>query len=159
VSALRERLEAKTRPAATIQVAVEDTSAAAKRLDDARMARLAGLVSGGTEEENAERQAEVDAAEQALDELYVEVRLQAMAPADYEALLDAHTDEDGTLDRAAWLPPAAAASTVDTDLQDEGWWTEQLGSNRWSAGELSALFLTITRLNDPTIRSAAIPKG
>lgn len=156
---LRERLEAKARRRFTIQVAVEDTTEAQKRLHDARMERLAGMASNRPEVDTSVLDAAITDAEAALDALYADVVIQAMQPGDFEALVDAHTTDEGDIDRAAFLPPALAASAEDEDLQDEDWWAEQLARPTWTDGERALLFQAVHALNDPSVRAAAVPKG
>lgn len=135
---------------------------AQQNLADARRRYLAGLASnltGGDEATTADLEAEMHQAEANLEALYVDVVLQALEPGDFEALVDAHTDADGGIDRAAFLPEALAASAADESLQDEDWWREQLATPRWTDGERSILFATVSALNDPSVRAAAVPKG
>lgn len=168
---LRERLETKARRRAAIQVPVEDTDQAQKLLDVARMQHLAAMVSNRPNDDSTpadvaaaakvveQTAQEVERAEAALEAMYAEVVLWAMDPGDFEALVDAHTTSNGDIDRPAFLPPALAASAEDEDLRDEQWWAEQLARPSWTDGERALLFRTIHALNDPSVRSAAVPKG
>lgn len=153
---LRDRLAAKARRQTTIQVPVEDTTAAEAAVHEARAEWLAAAADGADQE--AAEQAYKDAIA-AFEALHADIALQAMAPGDFEALVDAHTDTGGEIDRTAFLPVALAASAVDESLRDEDWWAAQLAEPKWTDGERALLFRAVHALNDPATRVSAVPKG
>lgn len=85
----------------------------------------------------------------------VEVEFEAIAPKDYEALNNEHTDDKGKVDSDALLPALAAACAVE-DGDVEKW--EAVCSGALSAGEANALYQRLILLNY-AVPSAGLGKG
>lgn len=144
---LRDRLEAKARRREGYRVLVDDPSVAASRVSDAHTMLLAAQAT-------PDRAGALDAAQEALaaaqgdlEACYELVDFAALDPDDYDALVTAHTDADGDLDRSAMLPELAAACAVDESVKDADWWRTLLTTGGWSAGERDGLFDHLFVLN------------
>lgn len=151
---LRERLEAKARRRVVWTVQVSDPDLAQAAAAAASAERQAGGAVGVSE-----------GAARALDEVVADTRdqvashferveFEALAPEDFEALLAAHVDEHGDVDRPAMRAALAGACAVDEDLRDADWWAEQLASGRWSKGEVDDLYHLLF-----TVLNYSVPRG
>lgn len=103
-------------------------------------------------------QGQLDAAEERTHGHYVDIELQALPAAEWEAAQAEWVDEDGNTDWAAALAPLLAASCVDEEARDADWWREQLASDSWSEGDTHALRSTLLELNVYAVESR-VPKG
>lgn len=130
---LRERLEQRGRSTATFPLRVESTDAvadAARALDEAH--------EGGDPYE-------VAAAQARLDGCYEMLRITALEPGDYEALVAAHPPPDAKKDEASWDPvtfvPALFAETISGDDTEADW--ADYTSKILEPGEVQDLFGTV----------------
>lgn len=78
---------------------------------------------------------------------YVDVEMQSMPRADWNAAMSAWQSEEDGIDWAEALAPLLATSVVDESLQDADWWRDQLSRDSWSEGDTNALRLTVLALN------------
>jgi hypothetical protein len=151
---LRERLQGKKRPTLAYPVRIDDTSAAMQAVADAQGELLVSL---GTEREKAAREA-LAAAREALKGCFEEIVLTAMAPGDFEALVDAHPPREGT-DDEAWnvdALPRAAFLLCAPDVFDAAGWEGWL-AEKCSEAEQVDLFNAAVAVNVRTV-SATLPK-
>ena len=96
---------------------------------------------------------------------WVDVELHSMPRDDWRAVNAAwqtvEATEDGPQVVTNWgeaLAPLLAESCVDPELQDAGWWAEQLAQPGWSEGDTTALQVALLRLNVDAV-DPEIPKG
>lgn len=164
---LRERLLARERPTTTVPLRVEDDTDARRRLADAEQA-LAEIqdraTSPGAQAVRKARQAR-DAAQQAVDDCYIDVTVQALPPADFEALIAAHPPEpaaDGEASDDAWNPdtfprPCFLACVAPTDdMSAEDW--AQVFDNNLSAAEQTMLCNAAIMINVRRLDEIQVPK-
>lgn len=162
---LRDQLAAKQRRRVSYPVQVADPEPAQQRAAVAHQALAAAEVNGrATPDEIAALQADYDTAQADAEACFVGVDFDALPPADFEALIAAHTLEDGKdagIDRARLMPALAAACAVDESLRDESWWAEQLDPERtsWSTGEVDALWALLFVKLHYTVPRGAVSKG
>lgn len=156
MTSLRERLEAKQRRRRIVPIQVSDPSqdqtawvgvAAAleveRRKDEPDPTMLANL------------QGQLEAAEARAREHYVDVELQALSAAEWEAAQSEWVDDDGDMVWAEALAPLLEASCVDEELRDAGWWREQMARDAWSEGDTHALRAALLELNVYAVESRA----
>jgi len=80
---------------------------------------------------------------------FAEVWIRAMPRADYEALCQEHSTDDGA-DWDALLPAILAESCEDESLRDADWWAGEFASDRWPQGDWLAVQSTVLQLNMST---------
>lgn len=140
---LRDRLEQRGRSTATFPLRVESTDAvadAARVLDEAH----------GDPDEVAAAQAQ-------LDGCYEILRITALEPGDYEALVAAHPPPDDQKDEASWDPvtfvPALLAECIEGDDTEADW--ADYVTKILEPGEVQDLFGTVLgvhfRAPDPRV--------
>lgn len=151
---LRDQLEAKARRRCVVPVPVTDPGPARQRVEDAALA----IVAAGEGADRDGLTADLEQARAALDACAVEVALQAPAPADAEAILSTHLDDDGSPDYEAALPELLAVCVEDEDLRDVDWWRAQLARPEWTLGEGRGLLLGVLYLVADGPRPL-VPKG
>lgn len=161
---LRERLEGKKRRRITHAVLVANPEPLQEEHAAAQQALAAAALNPNADldEINALRAREAEAAA-AVADCIVRVEFQALTPADFEKLVDAHTVPDpkdgAAVDAGAFLPVLAAHCAVDNSLRDEEWWTELLADDAWTSAEKSVLYYRLfNELNHP-IPSQVLGKG
>lgn len=153
----RERLSAKGRRHLDHPVVIDDPKVPAAEVAQQEQLLLAARIQGDPAE--IERvEADLAAAKAALEACYEWVGFDALDPTDYEDLISAFVEEDGRLDEEGVLPALAAACAVDQDLRDVEYWTTELASGRWNAGEVRHLFAELTALNQ-AVPAARLGKG
>lgn len=154
---LRDRLAAKTRRRCVVPVPVTDPGPARAQLERALTALAAA--SGMHELEGAvdALQADVEAAQEAVDACTVDVLLQAPPAVEAERLLSAYLDDEGIPDYAACLPELLAACCVDETLQDADWWRDTLAGEVWGRSEVAGLRLGVLYLVADPVRPL-VPK-
>jgi len=156
VTSIRERLEAKQRRRRIVPIQVSDPSqdhttwmgvAAAleveRRKDEPDPKMLENL------------QTQLDAAETRARDHYVDVELQALPAAEWEAAQAEWVDEDGDMTWAVALAPLLEVSCVDEELRDAGWWRDQMSRDSWSEGDTHALRAALLELNVYAVESRA----
>lgn len=87
---------------------------------------------------------------------YVDVELQSMRRDDWNAAMTEWHSDDG-VNWAAALAPLLAASCIDPDLQDVGWWQARLDEDAWSEGDTNSLRMALLALNVDGL-DARLPK-
>lgn len=168
-ASLREQIEAKVRRTEILPIQVGDAAQAAADVATARAAlqihqqAAAGRGDDERTEKDSEREEQLRATlVAALDRqaaTVVAVRLQALDDDEWDAILDTlDVDEAGDLDLSDVRAKLLAASCVDEDLRDVGWWEEQLALPQWSKGDLLAINSKLLGLNLNT-PSGASGKG
>lgn len=158
MATVKERLEAKRRNRTSVLVQVEDPRAAANALDTAK-SRLALAMSEDTASKDfTALETAVEETAAAWRACHVEVEFQSLQADEYEAITARCRKGDGDLDSVAVTPLLAAACAVDEELQDVDWWTAQLASESWSAGERVDLFSALIQVNTPDL-FRGLPKG
>lgn len=163
---VRARLLARTRPSDTLRIKAvpADEVGAYEAAEDAlRWARVelrAAQLKGDGQVPEAV-QGRVDEAQAAVDAYYLTLHIEAMAPADLEALVKAHppTAEQLAADKdRVWnpdtFPAAVLAESVAGDMSEEDWRTFLRGGPV-SQGEVAALWTAAMRVNDraPDVRT------
>lgn len=103
----------------------------------------------------ANLQAQLDAAEARALEHYVDVELQALPAADWEAAQSEWVDAEGDMVWAEALAPLLEVSCVAEELRDAGWWREQMSRDSWSEGDTHALRAALLELNVYAVESRA----
>ena len=138
---LRERLAARARPTASFHLRVDDDSQA--------HADLVAAQAVGLPERIATAQA-------ALEACYERLELSALAPADMEALLEAHPpppdQRESTnvmFNQVTFVPALIAACVVDSDMTEDDW-VEFTTKGPVTRGEVLALFNACWDLNHRT---------
>ena len=157
MSGLRERLAAKARRRLVVPILVSDPSTDQYTLNGAMVALQ--LAQSREEAQPGEVENLTQAVQEAADAVkghYVDVHLQALTAADWEAAMAKWTGD--TVDWAAALPPLLAESCVDEELRDEQWWSERLGDDSWSEGDIDALRRALLLLN-VSAADPSVPKG
>lgn len=175
LSPLRKALASKSRASAfhLIRVVAADVAEAAEaRLEEAvtaaaRQLRAAELAEQRGAVDVADLRtaaaAAVDARDAALaerDECYYRIELQALDPADYDALVAAHPPKEGqkgSHDILEMRYPLIAASVVDGDVTGEEWRAEH-ESGRWTDAEINALAIKCEIINNQAPDFSS-PKG
>jgi hypothetical protein len=142
---LRERLRAKSLPTAEFRLRVTDDGDAQAKLVEAQYAlRLAENRDEGV----AKAKTAVTKAQAKLDEHYEVLILQALPPAELEALIAAHPAEKKD---DAWneptFRPALLAACVEGDMTEQDW-TEFCSTGGASLGEVKDLYLAALRVNE-----------
>jgi hypothetical protein len=157
VSGLRERLAAKARRQLVVPILVSDASTDQHTFNGAMVALQLAQAREDPQPGEVENltKAVQDAAE-AVKAHYVDVHMQALTAADWEAAMAKWTGD--TVDWAAALPPLLAESCVDEELQDEQWWRERLGDESWTEGDIDALRRALLLLN-VSAADPSVPKG
>lgn len=159
---LREQLARKRAHSTSLTFPVGEEGQAAKdELEAAESdARLTEMVAKG-EGANAVRKRAKDRvakAKRTYEKHSVTIYFRGLTEDERDALMSAHpvTDEqrqkeiedevpvdDRTLiNRATFLPAALAVSALDSDLSEQDW-SDELSSDRWTAGEKQALFTAV----------------
>ena len=162
---LRDRLLQRERPVATYLCRVspvEDTQAAELALQVAKKAAK-GVRSDDKKAADAAKQV-LEAAEERRDACYEQIRLQALSPADYEALGDAYPLADQDADDKAHLAAneaylhAVFLATVQGDLTEQEWTT--FVHTNLSTGERNDLYTLANAVNG-RVRALdpSVPKG
>lgn len=156
---LKARIEAKARRTATLPLQVGDVAAAAAEVATHRAvldAHLAALrqrtdsdpATDVDHERTEQLRGQLADAKARQDDTVALVELQALPPAEWDAIFGAaDVDDDGDVDlddvRAALL----AASCVDAELRDEAWWETQLARPEYSKGDKLAINNLLLALN------------
>lgn len=152
---LREQLERKQRRRAIVPVLVSDHSADVATLNGIMVAlNLARSEDKVDADVVALLQSQVDEQTLQVESHWAQVELQSLPPAEWELAVGAwqtiEMQDDGPTAVMNWtegLPALLAVSCTDPDLQDAEWWQEQLGSERWSEGDVDALKRAVLALN------------
>lgn len=145
---LRERLRAKSRPQATFRLRIDDDAEPQAELQKAVQAlRIASLRGEPTDEP----QADVDAAQAAVDEHYEILTLTALAPEDMEALIALHPPtKEQRKDEASWnvdtFRPALLEACVEGDMTEDDW-REFVTKGNASTGEITRLWEAVVVVN------------
>lgn len=156
----RDRLAAKARRRDVVTVQVTDPAEDSRRAAEAQQLLAQARITPGFDAAAlAELEQAVTDAQAALAEHFEQVEFVALDPADFEALVAAHTTEAGDVDRDALRPVLAAACAVDEDLQDATWWAEQLSSGVWTSGERDELYYRLFTLLHYSVPSGGVSKG
>lgn len=143
---LRDRLAARQRPTVTFLLRIDE--------DGAALAELAAAQAVGAPER-------VAAAEAAVEACYERLTINALPPADLEALVEAHPPSEAERDKKIFnMPtflPALLAACVDSDITEDEWATLTT-KGPLTQGETTALFQAAWEINyrspDP-----GLPKG
>lgn len=156
---LKARLEAKARRRVTVRVQVTDPAQDVRRADEARAFLLHAQLVPERADQVPSLEAAVKEADKAVDAHYVDVVFEQLHDVDFEAVVAAHTTDDG-VDQDAVLPVLAAACAVEEDLRDEEWWTEQLDPSKgsWNPGERDHLYYKLYTELHYAVPSGAVPK-
>jgi hypothetical protein len=168
----RERLLGRPRPSLPYPILVDDPGEARRNLE--RVERGARQVmlrhDEGTKAHKAAR-VQLEAAQQAVDDCYQRVILQAMPPADYEQLKADNPPTEAQLkaakdaselppdcDTTAFVPEVLAAST-DMDMSAQDW--AELLDRHMSDGERQELRVVVLGLNERArfAEPVVLPKG
>lgn len=168
---LRALIEAKQRRTATWPLLVGNPSAAAAEVETFRKALAAHQAlltqkkqDGGkpTKAENAREEqlrADLQASLERATATVVHVELQSLPDDEWEALFgELEPDDQGDIDLTEILAPLLGASCTDPELQDAGWWAEQLKRPEWTDGDKAAVSRTLVELN-VFAPSGALGKG
>lgn len=152
MTSLREALAAKRVRRDTYRVAITDDTAARAKLAEARqVAILVGAAKSDDDGAKAKAQEAVEAAQAELEACYYPLQLQAIPPADFEALVSAHPpkdrDDGAQWDEAGLTPELVAASVVGDDRLTAEEWAAEFASGRWSQGDVHDLFVRCMSLN------------
>lgn len=169
---LRDLIEAKQRRTTKWPLMVGNPSVAGAEVESARRAlvaheealerkKQAGKKPSAAERKRSEDlRADLKAAVDRFGAIAVEIELQALPDHQWEALFDPLTADDaGDIDMSSILAPLLAASCTDPELQDVGWWSEQLAKPSWTDGDKAALSRTFLELNTFAPRFDALGKG
>lgn len=157
---LRDQLDRKARRRVVVPVQVSDPAQDDRRAADARrQLALARVTPGMDPDALAELERLVEETTTALAAHFVDVAFVALRGDDFEALIAAHTGDDGDLDRDRMRPALAAACAEDESLRDPDWWAEQFASDEWSAGERDNLYNRLFTELNYSVPSGGIPKG
>lgn len=159
MTSLRERLEAKERRRLVQPIQVSDSSE-----DQQSWLGVTAALQVAQQKHDDERddaaiknlQAQLDAAWERVRSHYVDVVLQSMPRADWNAAMHEWQGDD-TIDWAEALAPLLAASCVDEELRDEQWWKEQLARDSWAEGDTDSLKAALLHLNTDAL-DARYPK-
>lgn len=152
---LRERLKARPRPSAVFKLRMEDDTKQREELAKANLAvTLARNVHEDGSGELVEAERKFQQAQDELDACYEPLRLVALPPEEYEALLASHppTEEQRKKDSdAMWngdtFPFALIAVTVEGDMSEDDW-REMHKEGRLNIGEFHRLFLECLEVNN-----------
>ena len=156
---LKERLAAKKRRSVIVPVQVSDPGPARVAYETAeRQVTLLQLTHDASADDGSKDRAalkrkltaskkERDKARAAYLEHFEEIEFVAAAADDAERVLGEHLDKDGNWDETTACAPLAALCAADEELRDEAWWTEQLASDAWSAGERGSLWTKLLAIN------------
>lgn len=161
MTSLRERIEAKARRTISVPVLVGNAAAAEAEVATFRAVldtHLQVLVGRrGTDnppgpdddKQTAKLRKQLGDAQQRLAATVVQVELQSLPPAEWDALCDSLPEdpESGGYDIADIRAEIMAACCVDEDLRDAAWWEEQFSRPEWSKGELLAVNMALLNLN------------
>lgn len=157
MTSLREALAAKRVREAVYPIAVADDTEARARLAEAQRQKLLAGVGGKDDDDAAVKRAQraVEEAQAAVDACYYPLRLRGIGRSELEALHAAHpappdTDPDVTINIRTFRPALIAACAVDSDLTAEEWAAE-LESERWTLGDVNALFALARRVTEEAI--------
>ncbi len=149
---LREQLERKQRRRVVVPVLISDPSQDVATLNGVMVAMNA--VHEGDSDAAQSLKSEVDDLTERIRSHWVDVELQSLPPAEWEAAIGAwqtiELQDDGPTAVMNWaegLPALLAVSCTDPDLRDADWWREQLASERWSEGDVDALKRAVLTLN------------
>lgn len=155
MTSLRALIEGKQRRKTNLYIQVGDPVAAASEVETFRAAlRVHQEALKGREatEEDAAREENLRGQLQAaLDRqaaVNVAVELQSLPDDEWDAMFgDLEPDAQGELDLTAIQAPLLAASCIDPELQDAGWWAEQLKRPEWTDGDRGAISQKLLELN------------
>jgi hypothetical protein len=154
VTSLRERIEAKTRRTASLPILVGDATSATAAVTEA-LRLLQNFQAAAPDDPDEAYRAEEQRLREALQatlnaqaEMVLHVRLQALPADEWEAIFGPiEPDENGDISLDEVRATLLAASCVDEELRDEGWWEEQLARPEWSKGDKLAINQTLLDLN------------
>lgn len=153
MTSLREQLEQKQRRRAVVPVLVSDPNADVAALNGVAVAMQSAREAGDTDTVTS-LLAEIEEQTAKVQAHWAQVELQSLPPAEWEAAVGAwqtiELQDDGPTAVMNWgegLPALLAVSCIDPDLQEAGWWKEQLASERWSEGDVDALKRAVLTLN------------
>ena len=169
---LRDLIEGKQRRTAKVPILIGNPSAAAGEVATfqvalaAHLAEIDGKKRAGKKptkaDQDREKQLRADLEEsmQRQAALVVDVEVQSLPEDEWEAALATLPEEArDSYELNDILAVLLAASCVDPELQDAGWWTEQLKRPTWTDGDKSAISRTLLELNVFVPRLAALGKG
>lgn len=160
---IRARVEAKIRRRLSVPVLVSDPSQDQANLEAVVIALRAAQ---GRDDDEAAAQLlpEVEVQAAKVQSHWASVELQNLHPDEWQAASilwqTLETTEHGPEMVTNWheaLPSLIAQSCVDPDLQDEGWWAEQLAKPEWSTGDFDGFRIAILRLNTYSV-DPQVPK-
>lgn len=157
---LRDRLAAKQRRHVSVPVQVSDPTDDVQRVAAARALLLAAQADPARADELPDLERAEAQAAAALAAHVVVVKFAQLPDDDFEALVAAHTGNDG-INQVTLLPALAAACAVDEDLRDEAWWAEQLDPRvpTWGPGERDQLYYRLYTELHYLVPSEAVGKG
>lgn len=158
---LADRLAARERRREYFTVRVTDPGPAEAR---AAALRQQLVVARATGEGVDLVEAELTAAEDALQACYEVVWFRALTPKRFERLVAAHTDDEGEVDQDALLPDLAAACAEDESVQDPEVWRAMLFPEddtdaTWTTGEQRALYHLLFLVLNNSAPQVTLPKG
>lgn len=155
---LREKLEAKQRKRLVVPVQVSDPSTEHEAYIGAATAlQLAQATDASTPEYIAQLEKQVVDAGERYRGHFVEVELQSLERADWNAAMAKWQGEE-YIDWEQALAPLLAESCTDLELKDEEWWTTRLSGAEWAEGDVDSLKQAILALNISAME-ARFPKG
>lgn len=152
---LRERLKARPRPSLVFKLRMEDDTAQREGLSKASLALMvARNVHDEGSEEITEAERKFQEAQQALEACYEPLKLVALPPEEYEALIAAHpatTEQKKAEPDSTWngdtFPFALIAVTVEGDMTEDDW-RGMHKEGRLNIGEYHRLFLECLEVNN-----------
>lgn len=162
-ASLRARLAERARPHLVYPLPVDDLAEAQQHLGAAQREWRQVVLRG---DDPTAAQAELDEAQAELDGCYAQIRLTALRPEDYEALIAAHppTAEQATRKPPEiWNPdtfrPALLAACADGDMTADDW--AEFLAERCSQGERQGLYVAALAVNEQEriAEPLVLPKG
>lgn len=157
---LRERLRGRERPVETYLLRVDDTADAQQAYNTAvEEFRIAKLIAndGETGPEVDKAQRAVDRARKKIEACFEPVKIRALAPPDYEALLADHpAKKDSNEPFGEGFPRALFLACVEGDMSAEEW--GEFLDKSCSRQEQLELYGTAILVNNRTTTGDGIPK-
>ncbi len=154
---VRDVLAAKRVRETHYMLPVADTAEAERRFEDAWRVLLSAQQAGKAEPKTIARlERAVDKAREAYQACFHKLSFRPMDPAEFDALLSEHTNDED-VDWHALAPPLLAACTVDSDLSAEEWAAE-LASGRWSSADVMGVARAAFDANGRAY-TVGVPKG
>lgn len=169
---LRDRIEGKQRRTATWPLLVGNPSAAAAEVETfrkalgvhqavmERMRQAKKRPTKADKEREEQLRADLQASLERAAATVVNIELQSLPEDEWEALFGPlEPDEGGDYDLGPIHAVSLAAMCTDPELQDAGWWTEQLKQPAWTQGDKAMLSRVLLELNSFAPRLDVLGKG